>query len=163
DDDVLAETVKALLNYGSHIKYQNKYKGINSRLDELQAALLSVKLSKLMEDTELRRQIAEQYLRGITNDKIILPKVVERNSHVWHLFVIKVENRDELQTYLTKNDIQTVIHYPIPPHKQEAYKEWNHLSFPITESIHNEVLSLPMSPVLLSNDVQKIIDIVNKW
>lgn len=162
-NDELAKTIRALLNYGSHIKYKNKYKGINSRLDELQAALLSVKLSKLMEDTELRRQIAEKYLMGIKNDKIILPKVVERNSHVWHLFVIKVENRDELQTYLTKNDIQTVIHYPIPPHKQEAYKEWNHMSFPITESIHNEVLSLPMSPVLLSSDVQKIIEVINRW
>lgn len=162
-NDALAETIKALLNYGSHIKYQNKYKGINSRLDELQAALLSVKLEKLNEETDYKRKIAERYLQEIKNPKIILPNVNHMSAHVWHLFVIRTANRDEFQAYLTENGVQTVIHYPIPPHKQEAYKEWNQLSFPISESIHNEVLSLPMSPVLSSEEINRIVTLINKW
>lgn len=162
-DDELAQAIKALLNYGSHVKYQNKYKGINSRLDELQAALLSVKLTTLDQETEYKRKIAERYLAEIKNPKIVLPNVGKREAHVWHLFVIRTTNRDALQGYLTENGIQTVIHYPIPPHKQEAYKEWSHLSFPISENIHQEVLSLPISPVLSIKEVDSIITIINKW
>ncbi|AOC95285.1 dTDP-3-amino-3,6-dideoxy-alpha-D-galactopyranose transaminase [Flavobacterium anhuiense] len=162
-DSKLAETLRALLNYGSHVKYQNKFKGINSRLDELQAALLSVKLEKLDEETEYKRKIAETYLREIKNPAIILPNVKNSAAHVWHLFVIRTENRAGLQDYLAQNGVQTVIHYPIPPHKQLAYKEWNDLSFPISENIHDHVLSLPISPVLSPEDVAEIIAIINKW
>ncbi|MCP2029207.1 dTDP-4-amino-4,6-dideoxygalactose transaminase [Flavobacterium sp. HSC-32F16] len=162
-DDKLAETIRALLNYGSHIKYENRYKGINSRLDELQAAFLSVKLAKLDEETEYKRKIAERYLKEITNEKIILPSTTERDAHVWHLFVIRTANRADLQNYLSKNDIQTVIHYPIPPHKQDAYKEWNTLNFPISEIIHAQVLSLPISPVLSDDDVTTIINKINLY
>ena len=162
-DDQLSETLRALLNYGSHIKYENKYKGVNSRLDELQAALLTVKLAKLDEETEAKRKIAERYLAEIKNPQIILPTVISTNAHVWHLFVVRTNHRENLQNYLIKNDIQTVIHYPIPPHKQSAYKEWNSLSFPVSEVIHNEVLSLPLSPVLSSQDVTTIIEIINNY
>ena len=163
NDDVLAETVKALLNYGSHIKYQNKYKGINSRLDELQAALLSVKLKTLDQETVIKRDIANRYLTEIKNPKITLPDVNLQDAHVWHLFVIKVQQRDAFQRYLTESQIQTVIHYPIPPHKQAAYKEWNHLSYPISEKIHNEVISLPISAVMTTIEVDTIIAAINKW
>jgi len=163
NDDFLAETVKALLNYGSHIKYQNKYKGINSRLDELQAALLSVKLKTLDQETAVKRDIANRYLTEIKNPKITLPDVKLQDAHVWHLFVIRVQQRDAFQRYLTESQIQTVIHYPIPPHKQAAYKEWNHLYFPISEEIHNEVLSLPISAVMTTIEVDTIIAAINKW
>lgn len=163
NDGNLAKTVRTLANYGSQKKYVNQYQGLNSRLDELQAAVLSVKLKKIEEDITKRREIAETYLKNITNTKITLPKVVEKNGHVWHLFVIQTNKRDKLQQYLTEHNIQTLIHYPIPPHKQEAYKEWNHLSFPITEKIHNEVLSLPISPVMEKNDIKKIIEIINQY
>ena len=144
----LADTIRALANYGSDEKYVNKYQGLNSRLDEIQAAVLRVKLKKIEQDIEKRRQVATAYLNGITNKNIILPFVTNRKAHVWHLFVIRTKNRDELQQYLTDHGIQTLIHYPIPPHKQKAYTAWNTLSFPITEQIHKEVLSLPISPVL---------------
>ncbi|RZK56931.1 MAG: DegT/DnrJ/EryC1/StrS family aminotransferase [Pedobacter sp.] len=163
NDDVLAETIKALLNYGSHIKYQNKFKGINSRLDELQAALLSVKLKTLDQETEVKREIASRYLTEIKNPKVILPDVKLKEAHVWHLFVIRVQQRDDFQRYLTEKQIQTVIHYPIPPHKQEAYKEWNNLTYPISEKIHNEVLSLPISAVMTTSEVDTIIEAINKW
>jgi len=136
NNDELASTIRALANYGSHVKYKNKYQGLNSRLDELQAALLGVKLKTLDTDTEIKRKIAARYLSEIRNDKIKLPKVPEQSAHVWHLFVIRTADRDQLQQYLAENGIQTVIHYPIPPHKQEAYKEWNGLSYPISEQIH---------------------------
>lgn len=163
DDDQLATAVRALLNYGSHVKYQNLYKGVNSRLDELQAALLSVKLKHLDSETLIRRTIADSYLKNIKNSKLILPVENIQGSHVWHLFVIRTSHRDDLQRYLAENEIQTVIHYPIPPHKQEAYKELNNLSFPISEKIHNEVLSLPMSSVMTKEDVEKVIGILNKY
>lgn len=162
-DDKLCETLRALLNYGSLIKYENKYKGINSRLDELQAALLGVKLTKLDEETEFKRKIAERYLEEIKNSKIILPTVISRNAHVWHLFVIRTADRQHFQEYLNNNGIQTVIHYPIPPHKQQAYKEWNSLSFPLSETIHDEVLSLPLSPVLSNEEVTTIIEKINNY
>jgi dTDP-4-amino-4,6-dideoxygalactose transaminase len=163
NDDELAEAIRALANYGSQIKYKNKYKGINSRLDELQAALLDVKLKTLDEETEVRRNIAELYLNGIINSKITLPKLLNRSGHVWHLFVIRVKDRETFQDYLLKNGVQTVIHYPIPPHHQEAYNEWNNSSFPISEIIHKEVLSLPISPIMKPDEVQKVIHLINNF
>lgn len=162
-DDELATAIKALLNYGSHIKYQNRFKGVNSRLDEVQAAILDVKLSHLNAETELRREAAKYYLSKINNPKITLPQVTDHSSHVWHLFVVRCAKRDDLQEYLTNNGIQTVIHYPIPPHRQEAYKELNHLKLKISEQIHSEVLSIPMSPVMLLEDLRYIVDKINKW
>ncbi len=160
NDDELAKAVRTLANYGSQQKYVNQFKGTNSRLDEIQAAALSVKLPRLDKDTERRREIANAYLAGITNPAIELPFVISPESHVWHLFVIRSKERDKLQGYLTENGVQTLIHYPIPPHKQNAYSELNDLRFPITERIHEEVLSLPMSPTLTDEQVQKVIDAV---
>jgi dTDP-4-amino-4,6-dideoxygalactose transaminase len=135
----------------------------HSRLDELQAAFLNVKLSHLDSDNELRRVIAGRYLTEIKNNKITLPYWDLSNNHVFHLFVIRTNNRTELQDYLNRNGIQTVIHYPIPPHKQKALSEWNDLSFPITEKIHDEVLSLPISPVLTADEIDYIITVLNKY
>lgn len=163
NDDELAKAIKALLNYGSHVKYQNLYKGINSRLDELQAALLNVKLKTLNKENDLRRSIASRYLKEIVNPKIVLPSLSEIDAHVWHLFVVRIENRAEFQNYLMDNGIQTVIHYPIPPHKQQAYIEWYDLRYPISELIHEQVLSLPMSHILTSQEVSKIIEVVNEF
>jgi len=163
NDEQLANTIKAIRNYGSHKKYENLYKGTNSRLDEIQAAILRVKLKYLDEEIYKRRKIAKYYLENIKNDKIILPKVRDENNHVWHLFVIRTERRDELQKYLFDKDIQTLIHYPIPPHKQMAYKEWNNRSYPITEKIHNEVLSLPISGVQTLDETEKVIAAINEF
>ena len=163
NDDKLAEVVRALRNYGSHQKYVNNYKGINSRLDELQAAFLRVKLRHLDEEIEARRKIAQYYLKHINNPKIVLPKVRRRDNHVWHLFVIRTKERDRLQKYLTKHGIETLIHYPIPPHKQKAYKEWNVKAYPVTEQIHNEVLSLPISGVMGMDEVKEVVEIINRY
>lgn len=164
NDNELAGTVRALANYGSHKKYENIYQGLNSRLDEIQAAVLNVKLKYIDEENQKRREFANRYISEIKNPNIILPLIPQNEKeHVWHIFIIRTENRDKLQTYLTENDIQTLIHYPIPPHKQQAYKDWNNLYFPITEKIHNEVLSLPMSPVMVNEEVEKIIKILNKF
>lgn len=163
NDLELAEVLFSLRNYGSEQKYYNEYIGVNSRLDELQAAFLNLKLPNLDVDNEKRRAIAKRYLAEIKNDKIILPFWDLSSNHVFHLFVIRTENREGLQEYLTQNNIQTVIHYPVPPHKQKAFTEWNNLSFPITEKIHNEVLSLPMSPVLTETEVDFIIEILNQY
>lgn len=163
NDKNLAETLKALRNYGSHVKYENLYLGLNSRLDEIQAPFLSIKLKDLDADNQKRRKIAKYYLENIQNSKIILPKNPENESHVWHLFVVRTENRNDFQNYLTSNHIQTVIHYPIAPHHQKAYPDWNHLSYPITEKIHAEVLSLPISPVLEMNEVEQIVKIINQY
>lgn len=162
NDEELANTIKALGNYGSHKKYENLYKGINSRLDEIQAAMLRVKLRYLNNEVEKRREIANYYLQNIKNDNIILPTVREEDNHVWHLFVIRTNKREELQKYLLDNGIQTLIHYPIPPHKQNAYKEWNNDSYPISEQIHNEVMSLPISGVQSLEDSMKIIRLLNE-
>lgn len=162
-DSGLAEIIRAIANYGSKQKYINDYAGLNSRLDEVQAAILNVKLKYLDMDTKKRRGVALKYRNEITNSKVILPTVEVEEGHVWHLFVIRTENRGALQDYLLENGIQTLIHYPIPPHKQKAYKNLNGLSFPLTEKIHNEVLSLPMSPLLTSEEVSKIISVVNAW
>lgn len=162
NDDDLAKVIRALANYGSNQKYVNIYQGLNSRLDEIQAAVLDIKLKYIDEENSVRKNIAKKYIAAISNPKIILPEnPADENEHVWHLFVIRTENRDELQKYLTENDIQTLIHYPIPPHKQQAYKEWNDQSFPISEKIHEEVLSLPISPVMTEEEIEKVIEIVN--
>ena len=150
-------------NYGSQKKYYNEYVGINSRLDEIQAAFLNVKLPFLDADNEARRRIAKRYLSEIKNDKIVLPTWDLSSNHVFHLFVIRTQNRQELQDYLLKNNIETVIHYPIPPHKQKAFSNWKNLSFPITEKIHNEVLSLPISPVLSDGEVGYVFEILNNY
>ena len=163
NDQMLAETVRALANYGSLKKYVFKYTGRNSRLDEIQAAVLNVKLNHLDEDIELRKQVAAYYIEHITNPAIVVPKVPNRDAHVFHLFPIRSNRRNELQAYLTEHGVQTIIHYPIPPHKQECYKEWNGLSFPITEQIHDEELSLPISPVMELFEIQKIVDLLNDW
>ena len=163
-DSLLAKTIRTLANYGSEEKYVNKYQGLNSRLDEIQAAVLGVKLEYIDADNEKRKNIAERYCAGITNPKIILPQLPKNaDEHVWHLFVIRNSKRDQLQNYLLENGIQTLIHYPIPPHKQKAYKHYNHLSFPITEEIHEEVLSLPISPVMRDEEVGTVIEMVNKY
>jgi dTDP-4-amino-4,6-dideoxygalactose transaminase len=163
NDENLAKIIRALLNYGSAVKYKNSYKGINSRLDELQAALLNVKLQHLENETKLKREKVNRYLNEIKNPKIILPTFTNFESHVWHLFVIRTEKRDHLQNYLTENGIQTVIHYPMPPHKQDAYKELNNLSFPISEKIHQEVLSLPLSAVITDEEISKVITTLNNY
>lgn len=163
NDEQLANTIKALGNYGSHKKYENLYKGINSRLDEMQAAMLRVKLRYLDKEVEKRREIANYYLENIKNKNIILPVVRAEDNHVWHLFVIRTSKRDELQKYLLDNGIQTLIHYPIPPHKQNAYQEWNNQSYPISEQIHDEVLSLPISGVQSLEDTKKIVQVLNEY
>jgi len=164
DDDELAETCRTLGNYGSQEKYLNKYKGYNSRLDEIQAAMLSVKLKYLDDDNQKRRIIAEYYLENIKNDKVILPTVVSNpQSHVWHLFVVRVKDRERFSTYLQKEGIQTLIHYPLAPNKQEGYPELHDTSTPITEKIHNEVISIPISPVLSEEEVKFIADVINNY
>ncbi len=163
NNEVLAETVRTLANYGSSKKYVFKYTGRNSRLDEIQAAVLSAKLKYLDENNNRRKEVAKYYIKNIINPKIILPKVKNLDSHVFHIFPIRCDQRNELQKYLLDNGIQTLIHYPIPPHKQECYKEWNNLSFPITEQIHNEELSLPMSPVITEEELEKVCQVINDW
>ncbi|PQA94337.1 aminotransferase [Chryseobacterium shigense] len=164
NDKKLFETIRAIANYGSNQKYVNIYKGLNSRLDEIQAAVLDVKLKYIGHENGTRREIAKRFISEINNPKIILPEnPADENEHVWHVFVIRTEKRDELQSYLTEKGIHTIIHYPIPPHKQEAYKEYSHLSFPITEKMHDEVLSLPISSVLEEEEIQTIIKAVNGY
>jgi dTDP-4-amino-4,6-dideoxygalactose transaminase len=163
NDAQLAKTIQSLRNYGSEIKYQNDFIGVNSRLDELQAAFLNLKLPNLDADNEKRIAIAKRYLDEIKNDKIILPFWDLSNDHVFHLFVIRTQKRDGLQNYLAANNIETVIHYPIPPHQQKALASWNDLYFPITEKIHNDVLSLPISPVMTMDEVSYVVEILNKY
>lgn len=163
NDTALAHMVRVLRNYGSKEKYHNQVIGYNSRLDELQAGFLSIKLSSLDKDTSQRRKIAKRYSTEIKNPLISLPMWKDDDSHVFHLYVIKTQNRNHLQEYLNKKGIQTVIHYPIPPHKQQAYAKWNNLSYPVTEKIHQEVLSIPISPVLDNQDVTKIIEAINAY
>lgn len=163
NDDELARVIRALGNYGGEKKYENIYKGTNSRLDEIQAAMLRVKLRHLDDEIKKRREVANYYLDNIKNENIILPTIKDQNSHVWHLFVIRTSRRDELQKYLSEQGIQTLIHYPIPPHKQIAYKEWGSLNFAITEMIHNEVVSLPLSSVQDFESTQHIIKSINDF
>lgn len=163
DDSDLAKVLFALRNYGSEQKYYNEYLGVNSRLDEIQAAFLNVKLPHLDKENAVRKSIAKRYLTEIRNPKIRLPKCTDFQKHVFHLFVIRTANRIELQEYLKQNGVETLIHYPVPPHQQKALSAWQSLSFPITEAIHREVLSLPMSPVLTESEVDYIIQILNKY
>ena len=153
-----------MANYGSSKKYVFDYQGLNSRLDEIQASVLDIKLKYIDTDNARRREIAKRYIAEIKNLKITLPVNPENElEHVWHIFVIRTENREKLQTYLTENGIQTLIHYPIPPHKQECYKEWNDISLPVTEKIHNEELSLPISPVMTMEEVKTVVEGINNW
>ncbi|WP_308722773.1 DegT/DnrJ/EryC1/StrS family aminotransferase [Paenibacillus polysaccharolyticus] len=164
NDENLFNKLCALRNYGSHKKYENLFKGYNSRLDEIQAPILCEKLKWLDQDNERRRKIAYYYLENIVSSHITLPFVQHRpESHVWHLFVIRTKNRSHFMDYMTSNNIQTMIHYPVPPHKQEAYKEWKDLLFPISEKMHEEVVSLPISPVMQMEDVKTIVEVVNEY
>jgi len=163
NDDELASVLRALTNYGSLVKYENLFKGVNSRLDEIQAAFLDVKLKHLDEETAVKRLIANRYINEIKNPKIFLPAIKNQESHVWHLFVIRNQDRAALQKYLDENNIQTVIHYPIPPHKQKAYSGLENLELPISEKIHREVLSLPLSSTLTNKEVDKIIELLNQY
>lgn len=163
DNRELAECVRALANYGSAKKYVFKYCGRNSRLDEIQAAVLDVKLSHLDEDNANRQRIAAYYYDNINNPKITLPNRLDDKNNVYHLFPVFCEQRDDFQQYLKDNGIQTLIHYPIPPHKQECYKEWNGISLPITEQIHNHELSLPISPVLKLAEAEEVVRVINRF
>lgn len=169
NSDELAGVIRALANYGSTMKYVNDYQGLNSRLDEIQAAALRVKLPRLDQDNQYRRLVADYYHRHINNPGIILPRsdtgagITVNPGHVWHLFVVRHAERDRLQRYLAENEIQTLIHYPLPPHKQQAYRGWAGLSFPLTEQIHREVLSLPVSQVMEENEYLKVTEIINNF
>jgi dTDP-4-amino-4,6-dideoxygalactose transaminase len=163
NDDQLAEVILALHNYGSKVKYENLYAGVNSRLDELQAALLNVKLKYLDAENEARRQKADLYLASISNPLIRLPQVISNNEHIWHIFAVRIAHglRNRFRDYLAENGIQTVVHYPIPPHKQKAYTELNLVSLPISEAIHNDVISLPISPVMPEDEIKYVIEMCN--
>lgn len=163
NDDGLAKTIRAIANYGSQKKYHNIYQGVNSRLDEIQAAMLCVKLKSLDHDIKMRRKVAYAYLNGIINPLIKLPTSVKEERHVWHLFVVRCSHRDALQNHLNAKKIQSMIHYPIPPHHQQAYTAWNTQSYPITEQIHREALSLPISPIINDAQVEYIIDAINEF
>jgi dTDP-4-amino-4,6-dideoxygalactose transaminase len=162
-DAELAKAVRTLANYGSAQKYVNQYQGLNSRMDEIQAAFLNVKLRYVDNEILTRQEIAKYYIDTIKNDKIILPQSGEVGEHVWHLFVIRTTKRNELQAYLQENGIQTLIHYPIPSYQQECYSNLSSLVLPITDQIHNEVLSLPISPVISKEDVEKVVAVLNKY
>jgi dTDP-4-amino-4,6-dideoxygalactose transaminase len=163
NDDELAEKIRAMRNYGSDVKYHFPYRGTNSRLDEIQAALLRVKLPHLDDDNAIRRRIAERYCSEIKNPNVILPHLPDdAMQNVWHVFPVRVQNRAGFQQYLSDNGIQTVIHYPIPPHRQPAYVEWHGLTLPITEKIHDEIISLPISPVMIEDEMARVVDVLNK-
>ena len=163
NDDELTKKIKAIANYGSDYKYHHIYKGINSRLDEIQAGILSIKLEHLDKDNRRRREIAQYYRNNIKNSKLTLPQTYDEDSHVWHIFAVLVENREKFQNYLAQNNIQTLIHYPTPPHKQKCYKEYSDLSLQINEKIHNEIMSLPISPVLTNEEINRIVEVVNGY
>ena len=163
NDDELAEMLKVIRNYGSHKKYENLYLGVNSRLDEIQAAMLRVKLKYLDEETLRRQEIARRYKTEINNSFIVLPKVENEEEHVWHLFVVRCSIRGGLQKKLAEDGIQTAIHYPIPPHKQKAYEKYNSKELPLTEVIHNEILSLPIAPTMSDEEVGLVIEAMNRF
>jgi len=163
NDTELADLLCALRNYGSHKKYNNIYQGVNSRLDEIQAAMLRVKLRYLNEETNYRRKIARIYIDTINNPLIRMPDFGREEEHVWHLFVLRCEHRDALQQYLARNEVQTLIHYPIPPHKQKAYSAYNEQSYPVTEDIHNKVLSLPIGPATTIEEVKYVADVCSDF
>lgn len=162
-DADLAQTLRALRNYGSHEKYKNLFKGVNSRLDEIQAAMLRIKLQHLELETQNRRMIARVYLENIRNPAVQLPQLTSDEQHVWHLFVVSTSQRDALQKYLAEQGIQTLVHYPIPPHQQQAYQEWNARSYPLTEGLHQEVISLPMGPTLSQLEALRVVAAVNDF
>ncbi|WP_347922400.1 DegT/DnrJ/EryC1/StrS family aminotransferase [Pontimicrobium sp. SW4] len=159
----LAKMIRMLANYGTISKYVNEVKGINSRLDEIQAMFLNIKLPLLDSDNSRRIEIAKQYVKGITSRKITLPSFSGRGNHVFHQFVIRVETRDDFIDYLNKNVVETIIHYPIPPHKQKALEEFSYLNLPITEKIHKTVVSLPLYPTMTNQDIQKVIELLNTY
>lgn len=163
NDTKLAEIIQALRNYGSEMKYYNLYKGVNSRLDDIQASFLSIKLKDLDFDNNKRRGIAKRYLSEIVNPIIKLPFYDGSENHVFHVFAIRVENREAFQLYMLENNIQTLIHYPVAPHKQEAMEEFHDLNLPISEKIHAEIVSIPLHPMLHNDEVQKIIEVVNLY
>lgn len=170
NDEDLAKTIRALANYGSSKKYVNDYQGLNSRMDEIQAAFLDIKLKYIDKENQHRREVAQYYIENIKHPDIILPQIRNqkpetRNNleHVWHLFIIRCKERDKLQNYLMENNIQTLIHYPIPPHKQDAFKDYNNYYLPLTEKIHREVLSIPISPVLKMDELKNIARFINKF
>ncbi|MFR1503163.1 MAG: DegT/DnrJ/EryC1/StrS family aminotransferase [Opitutales bacterium] len=163
NDDELAYRIRAIANYGSDYKYHHIFKGTNSRLDEIQAAVLDIKLKHLDEDNKRRREIAKFYRENIKNPNIILPQLKEEENHVWHIFAVRTNDRDKLKKHLEDNGIETNIHYPTAPHKQECYKELEHLSFPVSEKIHKQVLSLPISPVLTRNEVMQVVEVINGY
>ena len=163
DEKELADAIRALANYGSQKKYVFKYCGRNSRLDEIQAAILDVKLKHLPEDNAHRKMIARYYIDNISNPYVTIPDEMPMESNAFHLFPILAENRDELQKFLLDNGVQTIIHYPIPPHKQECYSAWNSLSLPVTEQIADQELSLPIGPVISIDEAKLVVELVNKW
>ncbi|QQX75526.1 MULTISPECIES: DegT/DnrJ/EryC1/StrS family aminotransferase [Aequorivita] len=163
NDDELASVIAKLRNYGASTKYVNEFVGLNSRLDEIQASFLNIKLPTLDSDNESRRTIAKKYISEIKNDKIILPHYDGSENHIFHLFVVRVENRNEFIDYLDRNGIGHLIHYPIPPHRQEALSEFKNLNFPVTVKIHEQVVSIPISPILSNAEVETIISVLNKY
>ena len=163
DDGELAQMIRILGNYGSSIKYQFDYKGLNSRLDEMQAAILGVKLKYIDQDNNRRKEVARYYIENIKNKHIKLPEVQDWEAHVFHLFPVLCKQRGQLQQHLKNKGIETLIHYPIPPHKQKAYKEWNKMNFPVTEKIHNEELSLPLSQVITDEEIRNVVAVVNSF
>lgn len=163
NDDELASCIRAYRNYGSHVKYEHNLIGLNSRLDEIQAGFLSVKLKRLDEDNDRRKQIAAKYLKEIVNPAITLPKMHNEQGHVWHLFVVKCDRRDKLKDYLYEKGIQTLIHYPVPPHKQKGYALYNSLSLPVTERIHQQVLSLPIGPTMTDEQASYVCETLNSF
>lgn len=165
DNAELAATIRALANYGSERKYVFKYAGINSRMSEMDAAVLRIKLKYLDHDNARRQQLADFYYGHISNPLITLPERLPDAHNVYHQFPIFCKERDQLQTFLAQQGVQTLIHYPIPPHKQQCYYEaWGHeLSLPVTERIHAEELSIPMSPVVSADEAQQVVDVLNKW
>lgn len=164
NNEELAKVIRTIGNYGSEKKYEHKYKGLNCRMDEIQAAFLSVKLKYLDRENDARKKIAASYVANIQNSAISLPEIpTDTNEHVWHLFVIRTKNRDGLRTYLDSKNISNLIHYPIPIHKQLAYKQFNNLTFPITEEIHKEVLSLPVGPIIKQFEYEKVVTVLNLY
>ena len=170
NDKKLFNIIKSLRNYGEDVfdnlkdrKYKNSYKGVNSRMDEVQAAILVSKLKDFKKHQKIRKKIADYYLKNIRNPKIILPKITKKVEHAWHLFVIKCKYRNKLRKFLKQNHIESMIHYPIPPHKQNAFKEFNKKKFQVTENIYKEILSLPIFPTLKKSDIHQVVKVINKF
>ena len=163
NDEDVSNCIKMMRNYGSSQKYVNEVIGVNSRLDELQAAFLNIKLNGLDADNKKRQEIAKRYISEINNEKIRLPFYNQTNNHVFHLFVVRVADRDEFAAFLDKNSIGWLIHYPVPPHQQKAFSKYHHLSFPITETMHQTLVSIPISPVLTEDEVTTVINVLNRY